>query len=299
VPSSISTAQRVGVAREVERHLGRRLEEELVGVELPPVRVLQRVARLDAEQRLVGPGVLVAQVVHVAGGDEREPGLAGEIDELRVDALLDVEARVLQLDVGRIAAEDLGEAVEVGAGIVRAVLLERLAHPPREAARQRDEARREALQELPVDPRLVVVALQVPEARQPYQVPVALRRLGEQGEVGVALALGLAVVGDVDLAAEQGLDAVSLRLAVQLDGAGEAPVVGEGHRRHLQLGGALGELGDPARSVENRVLGVDMEMDEVGGHGRAILEPGSEVPGGPLRRPAPRARRRPRAAGRR
>ena len=36
-----------------------RLEEELVGVELPVVRVLQRVARLDAEQRLVRARVLV------------------------------------------------------------------------------------------------------------------------------------------------------------------------------------------------------------------------------------------------
>ena len=52
-------AQRVVVAGEVAGHLLGRLEEEVVGLELPVVRVLERVARLDAEQRLVGARVLV------------------------------------------------------------------------------------------------------------------------------------------------------------------------------------------------------------------------------------------------
>ena len=64
--------ERVRIVREVVGHLGRRLEIELVRIELPAALVLQRVARLDAEQRLVSPRVLVAQVVDVTGRDERE-----------------------------------------------------------------------------------------------------------------------------------------------------------------------------------------------------------------------------------
>ena len=64
--------QRVVVAGEVARHLLGRLEEEVVGLELPVVRVLQRVARLDAEQRLVGARVLVAEVVDIARRDGRK-----------------------------------------------------------------------------------------------------------------------------------------------------------------------------------------------------------------------------------
>jgi hypothetical protein len=45
----------------------------VVGVELPAIRVLERVAGLDAEQRLVCARVLGAEVVDVAGRDEREP----------------------------------------------------------------------------------------------------------------------------------------------------------------------------------------------------------------------------------
>ena len=79
-------------------------------------------------------GVGGGQVVDVSGGDERQLRLRGELDELRVDALLDVEARVLELDVGGLAAEDLRQPVEVGARVGRAALLERLADASRETA---------------------------------------------------------------------------------------------------------------------------------------------------------------------
>src|SRR5581483_6548861 len=73
---------------EVRRHLVGGLEVELVGLEAPAARVLERVARLDAEQRLVRARVLVAQVVHVARGDERQPGAPRERRELWVDRRL-------------------------------------------------------------------------------------------------------------------------------------------------------------------------------------------------------------------
>ena len=130
------------------------------------------------------------------------------------------------------------------------------------------------LEQLPVDARLVVVALEVAEARELDQVPVALGRLGEQRQVRVALLLRLAVVGDVDLAADDRLHAVLLGLLDELDRARERAVVGERDRRHLELRGPRGERRDPARPVEDRELRVDVEMDEGGRfrHGKAILQ---------------------------
>ena len=123
-PSSISTLQRSATSSvrrsasawpgKSPRHLLRRLEVEVVGLELPVVRVLQRVARLDAEQRLVRARVLVAEVVDIAGRDRREPGRGGELGELRQDPRLDVEVGVLELDVDVVAAEYLREPVELG-----------------------------------------------------------------------------------------------------------------------------------------------------------------------------------------
>ena len=101
----------------------------------------------------------------------------------------------------------------------------------------------------------------------------------------VALLLRLAVVGDVDLAAEDRLHALLLRLPDEVDRAGERAVVGERHRRHLELGRALGERRDPARPVEDRVLRMDVEMDEIGRrrHGKPILEGRPEAPARALR----------------
>ena len=66
------------MAREVERHLLGGLEVELVRAEAPAVGVLRRVARLDAEQRVVAMGVGRVEVVDVPGRDERQPEALGE-----------------------------------------------------------------------------------------------------------------------------------------------------------------------------------------------------------------------------
>jgi hypothetical protein len=270
-PSSIETEQRsaissvrdgLRVAGEVLRHLLRRLEVELVGVEAPVVRVGERVPGLDAEERLVRARVLVAQVVDVAGGDEREPGRPGDLGERGVDRLLHLEAGVLDLQVDRLPPEDVGEPLHLGLGLGAVAALERLADLPGEAARERHDPLRVGGEQLPVDARLVVVALEVAGRGELDQVRVALVRLGEERQVGVALLLRQPVLGDVHLAPEQRLDALLPRLLVQLDRAGKAAVVGERHRRHLQLGRPRGQLGYPAGPVEDRVLGVDVEVDE-------------------------------------
>ena len=84
-------AHRLLVPREVERHLGRRLEIELVRLEPPAVRVLQRVAGLDAEQRLVRVRIGGVEVVHVPRRHEWQATLRRELGERLQDRLLDVE----------------------------------------------------------------------------------------------------------------------------------------------------------------------------------------------------------------
>ncbi len=87
------------------------------------------------------------------------------------------------------------------------------------------------------------------------------------------MTVALAPVGnDVDLAAEQRLDPDLARGLVELDRPGHRSVVGEPHGGHAEIGGALHELGDPTRTVEHRVLGVDVKVDVGGvGHGQASV----------------------------
>jgi hypothetical protein len=136
----------------------------------------------------------------------------------------------------------------------------------------------------PVDARLVVVALEVPGRGELDQIAVALIRFGQESQVRVTLLLLGRVLADVDLAADQRLDAGLPGVLVELDGARKRAVVGERDGRHLELGGTRREVRDPAGPVEDRVLGVDMEVDELGGQGCAILASPADVTGRPVRR---------------
>ncbi len=62
-----------------------------------------------------------------------------------------------------------------------------------------------------------------------------------------------------------GLTPFSRRVLVVLHRAGERPVVGEPDGGHLELSSPSRERRDPAGPVQDRVLGVDVQVDEVGG----------------------------------
>src|SRR5205085_4265564 len=112
-------------------------------------------------------------------------------------------------------------------GVGDAALLERLGDAAGKATRERDQPGTVPLEQLPVDARLVVVALEVAERGELDQVAVALVRLSEEREVRLALLLRVPVVGDIDLAAEHRLDSLVPRRSVEVDRTGERAVVGE------------------------------------------------------------------------
>ena len=87
----------------------------------------------------------------------------------------------------------------------------------------------------------------------------------------VALLLLRGVVADVDLAADDRLHALLRGLLVELHRARERAVVGEADGRHLELCGARCQGRDAAGAVEDRELGVDVQVNELGGQGRPIL----------------------------
>ena len=99
--------------------------------------------------------------------------------------------------------------VELHLGVAHARLGDGLRDAAGETAGERDQARRVALEQLPVDAWAVVVALQVPQRAELDEVAVAGGCLGEQGQVGGALRLLAAVVRDVHLAAEDRLHALA------------------------------------------------------------------------------------------
>ena len=86
------------------------------------------------------------------------------------------------------------------------------------------------------------------------------------------IGLRAAVVADVDLAAENRLDSDLSGLPIELDSPSKRPVVGEPDSGHLELSGPSRKGRDAAGPVEDRVLGVDVKVDERRfRHGKPIL----------------------------
>ena len=272
--------QGLGKVRENASHFLRGLHVELVGLEPPPIGIMDGLSRLDAQENFMSEGVAGIKVVTVIGGKHWKVELPGQGHEPRKDSLLLLQAVVLKLDV----VPPLKQLGEIPRGPLRALLIllkERLRHRAVKTRGRRDEPLGVFLQQVPVDAGFVVEALQMTLADKGEEVPIALLVHGEKELVikpHGSVARGRrpvepAPLGDVELAPEDGFDAVLKRLLVKLDGAEEVAVVGDGQGGQL-LGLRLLHQGvEPVGPVQQTVLGVKMKVTEIGalqGYGLSV-----------------------------
>ena len=174
---------RVGQLAEDVAHLGRRLDVEVVAVELEALGVGLEHAGLHAQQRVVGLGVFLVRVVAVVGGEQRRLQPAGDLEQRLEDPHVVFDAVILELDEEVVAAEHV---LEARGRLERGLLLPRedeLRDESAEAAARGRDALVMALEQLPVGARLVVVAVEEGLARDLDEVAVALVGLREHREV--------------------------------------------------------------------------------------------------------------------
>ena len=130
-------------------------------------------------------------------------------------------------------------------------------------------------QQVVIDARLVVEAFQVRGGDQLDEVAIAFLVFAEQHQVVVAVGIAarlVALLRNVHLAADHRMDALRLGGVVELHRAEEIAVIGHGHRGHLLLDHDLHQLVDIAGAVEQRIVGMAMQMDE--GHSEISLPRG-------------------------
>ncbi len=273
---------RLGKVAEHGRHLLGGLQVELVAVVAQPVGVGDRLASADAQQDIVRPVVGILQVVDVVGADERQVEISRDRCEARVHHPLFVDALVLHLE------EEIASPENVAVGrrrLPRFRLLFR-ANAGRdlslEAAAEPDEAGGMRREQVLVDPGLVIEPFGVSRRDELDEVVIPLAGLGEEDEVVRRLPRRTAFRStiarrDVDLAAENRVDAPLPRLVVKDDRREHVAVLGDGERRHVQLNRAVEQLFDAAGAVEERVLRVQMQMDELGHYSHSIVDGGFEL----------------------
>jgi hypothetical protein len=280
----------LGELAEEVAHLLRRLEVELLRLELEPVRVHEGRARLDAQQRRVGLGVAGLGVVQVVGGDKREVEVLGQAQQLALGLPLDGDAVVHDLGEEVLLAEDVLELGRGAPGLGVLTQAQSGLDLPSDAAGGGDQPVGVAGEQLAVDARLEVVALHRGQRAHPEEVVHAVGGAGQQRHVRVCaaapdvLAAGRVVApadpglvapggarGEIGLDADDGLDAVAAGLGPELVGAEDIAVVGRGDGRHPHRGRGPEQLVDARRTVQHRVLGVNVQVREAvvrGGHQR-------------------------------
>ena len=185
---------------------------------------------------------------------------------------------ILQLQEEILLAEQVAVLVGQALGFVVAVRQQGFVDIAAQARRERDQAFGMARQQVFVDARLVIETVQIPGRDQLDQVAITGLVFAQQHQVVVAIGIvldALPLLRDVHFAADHRMDAVLLGLVVKLHRAEQVAVVGHSDRGHLLLLHLLHQLRDLAGSIEQRVVGMAMQMNEGRGH-ETLSDPGGD-----------------------
>ncbi len=262
--------QHVGRVFEHAVHLFVVLDEELRAVELHARRVADRLARLYADHHVLRVRVIFAQVVAVVGRDQRQAEILFQLEQAGMNAVLKFQALILNLKEEIVLAENVGVGSGRRARGFVIVFHQALGDFALQASREADEPAGVLRQKFLADARLVIEAVQRSLGGDLDQVAVSLFVFGEHQQVVVGVAFGSGAVvflfADVKFAADDGLHAMLVRRVDEMHRAENVAVIGHGDGGHAEFVHALAELFDVTGAIEQGIIGVQVQVDELG-HG--------------------------------
>jgi len=259
----------LGAVRKELLHFVGRLEIEGVRGKTHAAGILHGLARLDAQQDLVGLVVGALEVVAVVGRHERDGQFLRDGHQLFVHDRLLGNPVLHHLQVVIALAEDVPVLLCGGPRPLQVTLEDPVGDLAVQTGARGDEPLAVRGQQLLVDSRTVVKAFQKSRRGELHQVPVALEVLDQDDEMAGRLSRALrglvepALRGHVELAADDGLDPRLVGLLVEVDGTVHVAVVGDGHGGHPEFLGLFEEVAEADGAVQEAVLGVEVEMDEI------------------------------------
>ena len=260
-----------GPPAEEVAHFVRAAEVDLVRGKSESVVIVDHGVGLDTQEGVVGLGVFLVDVVDVVRGDKREAVMLGHLGEHGIELVLLGNAVVHKLDEEVVLAENLDVFLESGVGGVEVAVEDILGNFSGQARGGSDQALAVLGQELVVNARLVVKTFEEAQRTQLAEVEIAGVVLAEREEVGVVFVappgpVAAAGLGDVELAADNGFDTSVFCRLVEVDGAKEHAVVGNGAGLHIVVAALLKNFADLAGAVEHAVFGMAMEMGKPCAH---------------------------------
>ncbi len=279
----LRAAQDVVHARKRRVHLLGAAKKELVGVHPHPIRVGAELAGVDAQQDVLGLGVLAVDVVNVAGGHHRDveplgnPARALDDDSLHLEAVVLNFKEIIVAEKLAIPSGDFDGFLEIrlAAGQQRA------AQFARSAAAQTDQSLAVGGQQLLVDARLEIKTLQKSCRRKFHEVAKALGVASQQrqmingffraGRLFVKTASG----GDIGFQTQNGVNPQFLSRLIEFQRTVEISMVGQGQGVHLQGFRPFEQAANRAGPIQKTVMAVAVQM---GKRQRAHRDPPCKVP---------------------
>ena len=222
---------------------------------------------LDADPRFVRLEIVSFEKPHVVAGDDREPHRRRQIDgRLQAWRILGA-SRALHTEV-----EAIREGGRPHPGptlrLPRAPVQQRLADVARRSGRYGDDSIGALADPCSVGDRDGSAAIRhVASGQEPGELPVARAVHREQGQHAVRGTARSAPDRQVDT--DDRLDALRDRRAIEAHHAEQVRAIGDGDRRHAQRLRALDERTDPGDPVDERELGMQVQVDESRIHERS------------------------------
>ena len=247
---------------------------DVVGIILhpQPLFILHRGVGLDADVDVLQGRFVAVDIMGVVGYDQGKAHFLAEIGQGGVNAgqLGDMFV-ALQLEE-IVFPEQFPIPAEAPPGLVHAALGNQPGNFRRGASGKANQARAVLFEQFVVDAGAVVKALEVGAGHQLHQVAVAAIVPGQEDQmIGAALgaaAVVAAVVGHIDLAADNGLYAHFLALGIKVHHAVQIAVIGDGQGLHPQIPNLADQGRDAADAVQHTVFGMGVQVGE---HGRIGL----------------------------
>ena len=256
-------------------HFLRRFEIKLRHV-MHALLVLHHFAGADAKHHVVRLVIGSPQKMHVVRGDQADPQIFRELRQHTIASVLFLDSVIVQLDEEIFRAENVAI---LSRGLFRMVELVRLNRGidfAGETTAQADQTRGVRCQKLLIDPRPVVKPVEMRGGNEFNQIAISGFVLRQQSEMIRRVAHRIRPIfvrsrRDVRFAANDRFDPGFGRLLIKLNRAEKIAVICHRDRGHLEFHRSFHQLLHPDRAIEERVFGMEVEMNEgVAGHLNAL-----------------------------
>ena len=240
---------------------------EFVGFKLQFVVVLNGLTGLDADQNALHLAILLAEVMGIVGGYQRDTGLPGKANQQRQNLLLLFNAVILDLDVIVSLPEQIVVIQCNLAGFLIIACEQCLRDFACKTGRKTDQAFVMLLQKFLVHPGLGVKTLNEAGRNQLDQVFITGFVFAQQhqmvGAIDTVDLIETGTIGHIDLTADDGLDAGLFRGFVEIHTAIHHTMVGDGDGGLAQLLDPFKNAVDSAGTIQKAVFRVDMQVGKL------------------------------------